>query len=101
MLTHVEIKLQSRIRTPTSQRSILVWRRNVKLHALGVLLLLLVFAAFPSAQTNPLVGTWERTSLTDAQGKSTQPPTPAAYLIMTADGFYSQTAIPTGRPKTN
>lgn len=54
------------------------------------------------AQTqNPLIGAWERISLRDAEGKVTQPPAPAAFVIFSADGFFSQSAIPTGRLKTD
>lgn len=48
---------------------------------------------------NALVGAWERVSLKNADGAVTQPPAAAAFLIFTADGFFSQTAIPTGRKK--
>ena len=64
--------------------------------------LTLGLATESTAQTpNSLVGAWERISLLDAEGKSTQPPTPAAFLILTADGFFSQSAIPPGRSKIN
>lgn len=46
-----------------------------------------------------LVGAWERVSLLDSAGRATQPPSPAAFLIFSGDGFYSQTAIPAGRPR--
>lgn len=48
---------------------------------------------------NALVGAWERVSLKNAEGAVTQPPAPAAFVIFSADGFFSQTAIPTGRKK--
>lgn len=54
-----------------------------------------------SAQSSPLVGTWERTALLDATGKPIQPPAPAAYLIFSADGHFTQIAIPTGRAKVD
>jgi hypothetical protein len=40
-------------------------------------------------------------SLKDAQGVVTQPPGPAAFVIFSADGFFSQTAIPAGRKKVD
>jgi len=59
-------------------------------------------ATFASAQSaSQLAGTWERFSVRDDDGKMANPQPPAAFLIMTADGFYSQTAIPTSRPKLN
>jgi len=70
--------------------------------ALGVLALL-AFPSLGSAQTtnfSPLAGAWERFSARDETGKMVSPQPPAAFLIMTADGFFSQTAIPTGRPKS-
>ena len=57
--------------------------------------------ASPAQTQSPLVGAWERISLLDAEGKATQPPTPAAFLVFSADGFFSQNAIPTGRSKVN
>ena len=46
-----------------------------------------------------LVGAWERTSIKDSTGTPTQPTPPVAFTIFSADGFYSQTAFPTGRSK--
>jgi hypothetical protein len=55
-----------------------------------------------SAQSaSALAGTWERFSIRDDNGNMPNPQPPAAFLIMTTDGFFSQTAIPTGRPKLN
>lgn len=65
---------------------------------IGIVVLTFCSASMAAAQTQ-LVGVWERTSLLDAEGKPTQPPTPAAFLIFTADGFWAQNAIPTGRAK--
>jgi len=48
---------------------------------------------------NPLAGAWERLSLKNAEGVDIQPPEPAAFVIFSADGYYSQTVIPTGRNK--
>lgn len=45
----------------------------------------------------PLTGAWERASLRDSAGTILQPPAPAAFAIYSANGFFSQTAIPTGR----
>lgn len=39
--------------------------------------------------------------MVDGEGKPTQPPAPAAFLLFTADGFFSQSGIPTGRAKTS
>jgi hypothetical protein len=60
-----------------------------------------VATASPARAQSPLVGAWERVSLVDGEGKPTQPPAPAAFLLFTADGFFSQSGIPTGRAKTS
>src|SRR5262252_6750578 len=66
------------------------------------LLLVCVFAYGASvlAQNRPpLVGAWERFSLKNDEGVDIQPPEPAAFVIFTVDGYFSQTVIPTGRNK--
>jgi Lipocalin-like domain len=66
------------------------------------LLFVYVFAYGVSALAqpqNPLVGAWERLALKNAEGVDIQPPEPAAFVIFSADGYYSQTVIPTGRNK--
>jgi hypothetical protein len=45
---------------------------------------------------HPLVGTWERTSFV-VEGQTVQPPGPPLVLILGEDGWFSQTALPTGR----
>jgi hypothetical protein len=63
-----------------------------------LLVCVLAYGARALAQPqNPLVGAWERLSLTNAEGVDIQPPEPAAFVIFSADGYYSQTVIPTGR----
>ena len=69
-----------------------------------VVALLFVFVFAYGASTlaqhqNPLVGAWERFSLKNDEGVDIQPPEPAAFVIFTADGYFSQTVIPTGRNK--
>ena len=50
-----------------------------------------LFVASGLAQTmNPLVGTWQRIA---------DPQAPPAILLISADGYYAQIAIPTGRSK--
>ena len=66
------------------------------------LLFVCVFAYGASALAqlqNPLVGAWERFSLKNDEGVDMQPPEPVAFVIFTADGYFSQTVIPTGRNK--
>lgn len=48
---------------------------------------------------NPLVGAWERVSVRRADGRSTQPPPPKAFVVFTDDGWFSQSSIPLDRPK--
>jgi hypothetical protein len=65
---------------------------------LGFTLLLIVQAA--GAQSpNPLVGAWERISMTDAQGAIV--PQVPAFLIFSGSGHFAQTVTPAGRPKLN
>jgi lipocalin-like protein len=47
------------------------------------------------------VGTWERFSFTDVDGKPKEDRFVRAHLIFTADGHYSQTLLPAGRDKSN
>lgn len=49
----------------------------------------------------PLVGAWERFAIKDSTGTEVQTLPPAAFTIFSANGFYSQTAIPTDRPKVD
>src|SRR3989442_14252783 len=66
------------------------------------LLFVCIFAYGASAlaqNQNPLVGAWERFSLKNDEGVDIQPPEQAAFVIFTADGYFSQTVIPTGRNK--
>jgi hypothetical protein len=64
--------------------------------------IVLAFGPVSSGQAqNPLVGSWERISLLDGTGKPVQPPVPPAFLIFSSDGFFSQNAIPAGRPKND
>lgn len=61
-------------------------------------ILVLAHAGVAGAQSSPLTGAWERVSLRDSSGTILQPPAPAAFAIYSASGYFSQTAIPTGRP---
>ena len=71
------------------------------LPTLSILVASLLSAGAPgAAQTpHPIVGAWERFAMKDSAGSDVTPLPPAAFTIYSADGFYSQTAIPTGRPK--
>ncbi len=58
------------------------------------------FSQLAAAQNaGALVGAWQRFSMKDSTGTAVDPVPPAAFVVFTADGFYSQTAIPAGRPK--
>ena len=66
------------------------------------LLFVCIFAYGASAlaqHQNPFVGAWERVSAKNDEGVDVQPPVPAAFVIFSADGYFSQTVIPTGRNK--
>lgn len=64
--------------------------------ALPVLVLACTGAA--GAQSSPLAAAWERVSLRDSAGTVVQPPAPVAFAIYSANGYFSQIALPTGRP---
>jgi hypothetical protein len=68
-----------------------------------VLVVLLLFAStkVAEAQGRKVTGAWRRIALFDSSGKSTQPPSAPAFVVFTSDGYFSQTAIPAGRPKNN
>lgn len=73
-------------------------RAAIGLTGLLVGLVVLAVARPSDAQSaNVLVGTWERVSQTNADG--TANPQPAAFVIFSANGHFSQTAVPVGRPK--
>jgi len=63
---------------------------------------LLTFLCLPAmAQgTNPLVGTWERISLLRGTTQG-QPPAAPEFLIISADGYFSESEIPEGREKVS
>ena len=63
--------------------------------------LTLASAGIARAQAPTVVGAWTRVSLRDSVGKSVQPPDAPAFVIFSANGFFSQSAIPAGRPKLN
>jgi hypothetical protein len=70
------------------------------LPTLSILVASLVSASALAAQSpHPIVGAWERFSIKDSTGTDVSPPPPAAFTIFSAEGFYSQTAVPKGRPK--
>lgn len=50
-----------------------------------------------AAQSSPLTGAWERVSLRDSAGAMIQPPTAVAFAIYSANGYFTQIAIPAGR----
>jgi hypothetical protein len=64
-------------------------------------ILALADTAVAGAQSSALTGAWERVSLRDSTGTILQPPAPAAFAIYSSDGYFSQTAIPAGRPIIN
>lgn len=56
-------------------------------------------------EANPFVGTWERTYIVSPEGKVTQDLAKGigvpAWLIMSDNGYFTQTTLPLGRPKLN
>jgi hypothetical protein len=67
----------------------------------AILALLTVASPALAQPPSPLVGAWERFSFRNADGTVGQPPLAAAFVIFSADGYYSQTSVPTGRNKVN
>ena len=74
----------------------------VALIALAVVTISVSWSPVLEAQgQSALVGAWERVSLKGADGAVTQPPALAAFPVLSADGFFSQTAVPVGRKKVD
>lgn len=63
--------------------------------------LVLATTGVARAQAPTVVGAWTRVSLRDSVGKAIQPPVAPAFVIFSANGYFSQTAIPAGRPPLN
>jgi hypothetical protein len=64
-----------------------------------LLFLSLCLPAFAQS-TNPLVGVWERISLLRGTTQG-QPPAAPEFLVITADGFFSESELPEGREKVS
>ena len=71
------------------------------LPTLSIVVACLAGAVAPVAAQHPIVGAWERFSIKDSTGTDVTPAPPAAFTIFSAEGFYSQIAIPTGRAKVD
>jgi len=69
---------------------------RLPLFSSGLAVLLLTPCAASPQGTSALVGTWQRVSV-DTAGVAVQ--TPAAFAIYSANGYFSQIGIPTGRPR--
>src|SRR4051794_19517097 len=63
---------------------------------------LFIFVCLPAMaqSTNPLVGVWERISLMRGTTEG-QPPAAPEFLIVSADGYFSESELPEGREKVN
>lgn len=63
---------------------------------------LFIFLCLPAMaqSTNPLVGVWERISLMRGTTQG-QPPAAPEFLIISADGYFSESELPEGREKVN
>jgi hypothetical protein len=68
--------------------------------ARSLCVLVLTYAGVAAAQAPTLVGAWTRLSLRDSTGQALQPPEAPAFVIFSANGFFSQSNLPAGRPKT-
>jgi hypothetical protein len=67
----------------------------------AVVPMLVVLPGVAGAQAQSLTGAWRRLSLRDSAGAAIQPPEAPAFVIFSANGYFSQSAIPTGRPKND
>ena len=57
--------------------------------------------AAPAQDSKAFVGTWERISYKDDEGKAIEDRLVRAHLIFSAEGHYSQVQLPTGRAKND
>ena len=75
----------------------------VALGVVAVILTLTIMLAVRSTASAPnqkaFVGTWERISAKDGEGKALEERLLPSNIIFAADGHYSQTAFPAGREK--
>ena len=75
----------------------------VPLGVVAVILTLTIMLPVSSTASAPnqkaFVGTWERISATDGEGKALEERLLPSNIIFAADGHYSQTAFPAGRAK--
>ena len=67
----------------------------------GTLILLLAFAIadVAQAQGNTLTGAWRRISFRDSTAQPEQPRLVPSFVIFSANGYFSQSILPAGRPK--
>lgn len=72
---------------------------RIKSTLLLALAFLLVVPNASAQNANPIVGAWERISMTNAQGPVTDPVT--AFVMFSASGHFTQTVMPAGRSKLN
>jgi hypothetical protein len=56
-----------------------------------------VFSALPTVRQNSIVGTWERVSRTDQEGKPN--PNPYMLVILSQDGVFTEINIAKNRPR--
>jgi hypothetical protein len=73
---------------------------NVTQIAQTLAVLVMTNATSASAQAPAVTGAWTRVAIRDSSGKTLQLPNAHAFVIFSADGFFSQSVIPTGRPST-
>lgn len=72
--------------------------RQFRLLCAAVVLSVAATHALRAQSGSPLVGAWERFSVINPQG-TPQPQAPPSFVIFSADGYFSQTAVTVGRPK--
>jgi hypothetical protein len=64
-----------------------------------VVILALAMADVAQAQASSLTGAWKRISLQDSTAQPLPPRVVPAFVIFSANGYFSQSSMPAGRPK--
>ena len=73
----------------------------MRIKAVGTLIVILIFSiANPAqAQAKALTGAWMRIAFRDSTAQPLQPRFVPSFVIFSANGYFSQSVFPAGRPK--
>src|SRR3982751_3101641 len=75
-------------------------RKESPMRSRSVVLSIFLCLPVMGQTTSPLVGAWERTSLMRGTTQG-QPPAAPEFLIISADGYFSESELPEGREKVS